>query len=143
VHRPCHRLIRRILQRKRVPERDIEDVHQDVMEALITGLPKVDGVRSMEAWVASVALHHATDYMRWRYRRGPVAELDERSLAPDSQRGFPAPDRAAMLKERRAVLDVLLERMEPELRDVFILIDIEEMPIKDAAKALGQTYSLT
>jgi RNA polymerase sigma-70 factor (ECF subfamily) len=129
-------MARRILRAKGVPDGDVDDVHQDVLMAVIQSDLSKSKVRSMRGLIGAISLKRAADYLREKGRRGPVVEHDDSRPAPDSDQSFPEPDRHAIRKERVKALHAILERMEPELRDVFILIEIEELSGKEAAAIL-------
>jgi RNA polymerase sigma-70 factor, ECF subfamily len=136
--RSYHALIRRILLRKGVDGQDVADVHQEVIMAVIAYVPSLGQVRSMEALIARISLRHADDYLKARNRHGWPEAYDEETAAPppSSQQSIPAPEKASLLKERARALDVLLGRMEPEIRDAFILVELEEMTLRETAEAL-------
>jgi RNA polymerase sigma factor (sigma-70 family) len=147
AHRPYHRLVRRILLLGGVRgEADVEDRQQNVFMAVLktVGSERAAGreVSSMEGLFSRVAVAQAAEHHRDRARRGNVGQYDdEEAVAPDSQQGIPTPRRAALLKERAGALELLLERMEPELRAPFILVDIEEMRMQQTADLLSLPYS--
>jgi RNA polymerase sigma-70 factor (ECF subfamily) len=144
AHRPYHHLIRRLLQRSGVRPTEIEDAHQDVLTALVVSLPSHWPVKSLEAFIATITLRRAADCHRRRARSERLStdgDAADSAVAPDSQQGIPPPDRASLLKERVRTLDVLLGRMDPELREVFILIEIEEMGVEAVAAALEMLES--
>jgi RNA polymerase sigma-70 factor (ECF subfamily) len=135
AHRPYHHLIRRIVRAKGVPEPDAEDAQQDVLMAAIEA-DRSGNVRSMRGLISAIALRWVADYCRAKGKRGPVLEHDDSRPAPDAEESFPEPDLFAVRKERVKALHAILEQMEPDLRDVFILIDIEELGGKEAAAIL-------
>jgi RNA polymerase sigma-70 factor (ECF subfamily) len=136
-HRPYHQLVRRLLHWKGVHKDDIEDAHQDVFVAIFECLPRVKPVRSMEALLAKTCFRHAATYVRRKKVRGPVMEYadDTGPSLPESQR-IPAPEGANILKQRAEALNRVLARMEHELREVFVLIEIEEMDYEATMEAL-------
>jgi hypothetical protein len=112
-HRPYHRLVRRLLRFRGVPDRDIEDVHQDLFIAMIDCLPSVRPVRSMEALLARTSFRLAATYLRKQRVRGPIMEYGDDGPAGPSSPGIPAPEAANILKERTLALDKILGRMDP------------------------------
>jgi len=126
------------LRRKGVWAQDMEDVHQSVLVAAIECLPSAGAVRSMEALLATLSLRHAADQVH-RRRERPVMEYDGDTAAapPSSRQPIPRPDSAYALKEQSEALDAVLDRMDPELVDVFILVELVEMTLEQAAEALG------
>jgi DNA-directed RNA polymerase specialized sigma24 family protein len=127
-------------------EVDLEDRDQNVFMAVLktVGSERAAGreVSSMEGLLCKVAVAQAAEHHRERAMRGNVEPYDdEAAVAPDSQRGIPTPGRAFLLKERAGALDLLLGRMEPELRAPFVLVEIEEMRVQQAADILSLSYT--
>jgi RNA polymerase sigma factor (sigma-70 family) len=88
--------------------------------------------------IASITRCRAVDYLRERGRRGLVVPYEEEvTPGPPSSQRIPTPDEAYLLKQRAGALDDLLGRMKPELRGVFVLIDLERLTVDEVAQALG------
>jgi RNA polymerase sigma-70 factor (ECF subfamily) len=139
AHEPYLRLIRGVLVTRKVPSADLEDVRQDVVMGVLRAVASPEPVRSMRKLIVYIAGCRAVSHLRRAaLRRGlPLDEEAEGGSVPESQRAFPDPHRAIEERERAAALPLLLERLPPKLREVFCLVDLEEMTVAGAARALG------
>lgn len=54
---------------KSIPEYDVEDVSQDVMEDAIRSLPRFRGESNVYTWLRGIAKHDIADYYRARNRQ--------------------------------------------------------------------------
>ncbi|MGC4065085.1 MAG: RNA polymerase sigma factor [Polyangiaceae bacterium] len=119
----------RMLRRFGVPASRIEDTFQQVY--LITS-ERLDDIRPgrERAFVYGVVLRIARSYMREGWRELPDEEPDLRaSLAPSAD---------TLLGQRRLVelCDQILGRLTPEIREVFILHEIEGFSGVELARLL-------
>jgi RNA polymerase sigma-70 factor (ECF subfamily) len=129
VHAP---FLWRILRRLGVRKQDIEDVCQDVLIVVYRKLADFQGHGSMRTWLYSICVRTASDYRRRAHfrRERPMEELPEKSV----------PARQEQHVERREALDWLdsiLDRMDDEKRAVFVLYEIEELPMSEIVNILA------
>lgn len=125
----------RVLRRLGVREADIADVCQDVFMAVHTQLPSFEGRSKVSTWIYGIARRRASSYRALaRHRR---EQLDSLEREPADPRGGSAvgegPERAVL----RAELDRLLEQLDDDKREVFVLYEIEELEMADVARAVG------
>jgi RNA polymerase sigma-70 factor (ECF subfamily) len=122
----------RFLRRLGVAEAEIEDVCQEVFLTVHDRLPTFDGDSSLKTWVLGIALRVAANHRRLaRVRREvPTADL------PDEP--FDAPQEA-LIDQRWAIehLQRLLADLDEDKRAVFVLHDIEEVPMAQVAPLVG------
>jgi RNA polymerase sigma-70 factor (ECF subfamily) len=115
-----------------VPESGLEDASQDVFVIVHGKLGEFEGRSKLTTWLygiaRNVALEHMRRMARERQRERALAELPqgEGRTPEDETRGSQA---------RRLLLDIL-DRLDPEKREVFALIEIEQVPARDAARML-------
>jgi RNA polymerase sigma-70 factor (ECF subfamily) len=122
----------RSLRRLGVPHTDVDDCTQQVFWVAARKLPIIcEG--SERAFLFSTALRVASDARRSRVRRREVQQDDEGHQTCDAG---PRPDEIADQKRARALLDEVLSAMPLELRTVFVLFELEEMPTQDIAHLL-------
>jgi RNA polymerase sigma-70 factor (ECF subfamily) len=127
-----------LLRRFRVPADRIEDCFQQVF---LIASERLDDIRpgSERAFVYGVALRIARTHARSGWREIPEDELD-------LQTGV-RPGADTLLDQRRLVevCDRILARLTPELREVFVLHEIEGLSGAELAKLLnlplGTVYS--
>lgn len=121
----------RSLRRLGVPDTDTDDCSQQVF---LVASRKLDDILpgAERAFLFSTALRVASDARRSRQRRREVFEdVDEpRDPAPD-------PEQVVEQKRARALLDEVLDSLPMELRAVFVLFELEELPSADIAEVLA------
>jgi RNA polymerase sigma-70 factor (ECF subfamily) len=125
------RFVWRSLARLGVPEEQIADGLQDVFVVVHRRLSSFEGRSSIRTWLFGITLRVASDLAR-RARRHPSEPLVE-SLA--DTRGE-APFDSAARSEAVSTLHRILDELSPEQRATFILIELEQMSVPEAAVAL-------
>jgi RNA polymerase sigma-70 factor (ECF subfamily) len=115
-----------------VPDSRLEDAAQDVFVAVHGGLAGFEGRSRITTWLYGIARHVAQEYIRRRVRERRDAE----ELARVPAGVACTPEDEARAAESRQILVELLERMDPAKRDVFALVEIEQIPVKDVATML-------
>ncbi|APR87422.1 RNA polymerase sigma factor RpoE [Minicystis rosea] len=129
VHAP---FVWRALQGLGVREADLEDVCQEVFLVVHRKLGAFQGRSSIRTWIYGIALHAASEY-----RRRPHLRREEIAAAPPEQ-SLPAPQHEALELRRAAQrLDAALARLDDDKRAVFVLYEIEELPMSEVAEAVG------
>jgi len=110
---------------------DVDDVCQEVFLIVHRRLPEFDG-RAVRSWLYAICLRVASEYRRSaRVRREvSVAELPE-SKAPGGQL------EAVFAGELGERLLTTLDRLDDDKREAFVLYEIEELPLREVAEALG------
>ncbi|WP_437758748.1 RNA polymerase sigma factor [Sorangium sp. So ce1389] len=128
--------IARYLARLGVRAQDIEDVAQEVLAGAYRALPRFDPSRgSVRSWLMGIATHQASNHFRRAHRRRErLRPLDDLAALPD---GTPDSEQRVIARDRRSVLDKLLEEMPMERRCVFIAHEIEEIDMADIAEQLS------
>ncbi|XXY47898.1 sigma-70 family RNA polymerase sigma factor [Sorangium sp. So ce269] len=128
--------IARYLARLGVRAQDIEDVAQEVLAGAYRALPRFDPSRgSVRSWLMGIATHQASNHFRRAHRRRErLRPFDDLAALPD---GTPDSEQRAIARDRRSVLDKLLEEMPMERRCVFIAHEIEEIDMAEIAEQLS------
>jgi RNA polymerase sigma-70 factor, ECF subfamily len=124
----------RVLAGLGVPESRLEDAAQDVFVIVHGKLGEFEGRSKLTTWLYSIARHVALeqrrklarDRRREREIAGPV--LDDAAA--------PTPEQETDAAEARRVLLDLLGRLDPAKREVFVLVEIEQVPVRDVARLL-------
>jgi len=117
----------RTLLRLGVAEADAEDLAQEVFLIVHRRLASYDPARPIEAWLYGIARNVARDDRKRARRRREVAAETERGR-PDA--GYARFEAAQLV--RRA-----LSALPPERRDVFVLHELDRIPMEEVAHALG------
>jgi len=122
----------RVLRRTGVPEADVEDVCQEVFIAIDKQLPRFDGRSSLRTWIYAIAVRRAISH-----HRRPVRHY-ERATDVTPEQAIDA-EQMAQIDTRRAAaaLDALLDRMDRDRRLVFVLYELEQLPMREVAAVLG------
>lgn len=121
----------RLLSRLGVAEADAKDMSQQVFMVLNANrsAPQVGQER---AYLAGVARRVASTYRRTqRRRRDPVGDGES-----DAVDGGPSPEDLADRRRAAAVLDRILLLMSDDEREVFVLYEIEQLPMSEIALSL-------
>lgn len=122
----------RVLRRLGVRPADVEDVCQEVFLVVHRRFATFHGGSQLRTWIYGIAVRVASEHRRRPYRRReePTEEVAELAESAPQER---AVDR------RRALdcLDLALERLDQDKREVFVLFEIEEMPMAEVASLVG------
>jgi RNA polymerase sigma-70 factor, ECF subfamily len=122
----------RVLRSLGVPAADLPDVSQETFLTVHRKLASFEGRSSLRSWIYGVALRVASDYRKTtrRKRELPTAELPELAGAARQQDHV---ERA----EAWQLLDTLLGQLDEDLRRVFVLFELEQLPMKEIAEVVG------
>jgi RNA polymerase sigma-70 factor (ECF subfamily) len=118
-----------------VPESRLEDATQDVFVVVHGKLAEFEGRSKLTTWLYAIARHIALDHVRKvsRERRRQRAFADVRDGAATA----PTPEEETREVQARRVLLELLDRLERSKRDVFVLVEIEGVPVREVARMLN------
>ena len=122
----------RALRRLGVREADVPDVCQEVFVVVHRRLADFDGSSALRTWIYGICLRTASQYRRRapQLREVPDVDAHEQAVLPEQEDS---------LERRRARdrLDMALQRLDDDKRAVFVLYELEELPMKEVAAALG------
>jgi RNA polymerase sigma-70 factor (ECF subfamily) len=120
----------RVLKRLGVPAERLDDAVQQVF--LITAERLDDIVPGRErAFVYGVALHHARNVRRRAWREVLGSEPDHCATMG------PSPEALVDQRECAAICHEVLQGMDPPLREVFVLFEIEGLKMHEIAGVVG------
>lgn len=124
----------RCLRHLRVPAADLPDATQDVLVAATRNLHKYEGRGSVKSWLYGFAKYVSKSYGRSAWREQRKRDALEH-VTPDCG----CDPIAALEGEQSAIalLNSLLAELDEDKRYVYILADIEEIPIVDIAREIG------
>lgn len=112
--------------------RDIEDLAHDVFLHVYRHLPEFDAARPLRPWLFGFAYRIARDFRALaRHRHESNRQAQE---LPDA-----APLAEQLLIESQTLTQAMraLDALEPDERAVFVAHELDELPVPDAAEALG------
>jgi RNA polymerase sigma-70 factor (ECF subfamily) len=115
-----------------VAEADVPDASQQVFVVLHDRLGDLLPGASLRTFVYGICLRVASDFRRRAHRRHErlVAEPPERATDV-------SPERRAADREALGALEAALDRLPAAQREVFVLFEMEELPMDQIAEALA------
>ncbi|MCS7081641.1 MAG: sigma-70 family RNA polymerase sigma factor [Bacteroidetes bacterium] len=122
---------------------EAEDALQEVFLQAYRGLPRFDGRSSLYTWLYRIATNVAL--MRLRRFRPSLISLEDppeaaaQEIQASLQTNATNPLAQVLADELREQLDRWLEELPPLTRLVFLLRDVEDLPIGEVAALTGQT----
>jgi len=111
---------------------DAKEVAQEALLRAFRHLARYDTSRSFRNWLFGIAANQARDRLRQRRREADLAAAAGRELRPADD-----PEAGRRAREFRLALERCLSVLGPREREVFILRDLEDLDIKETARALG------
>jgi RNA polymerase sigma-70 factor (ECF subfamily) len=122
----------RALRRLGVHGDDAEDVCQEVFMIVHRRLATFEGRSSIQTWIYGICVRVAADYRKRAHRRyeSPSDDLPEPS-GPANQHAELEDHQA------RALLDATVRTLDDDKRAVFVLFELEELPMTEVAVAVG------
>jgi RNA polymerase sigma-70 factor (ECF subfamily) len=122
-------LVYRVARRMGVPEPDFPDLCQEVFLRVFRGLPRFRGDALFATWLYRIVLHEVARSGRARaVRTALLALLGQMRVAPA--------DLAARV-DASVELQRLLTHLKPKQRRVFVLFELEQLPIEQIAAIVG------
>lgn len=132
VFRDHGAFVLRLLRRLGVPDADLDDLTQDVFMIVHRALDRYEERNQMRAWLYRICVREAS---RLRRRRPPTTNAIDIDLVTES--AGPGPEEALQASQARADFDRLLSSLDEDRRTVFVLYEVEELPMDDVAKVVG------
>jgi RNA polymerase sigma-70 factor (ECF subfamily) len=122
----------RSLRRLGVREADLPDAAQEVFLVVHRRLHEYDGASPVRTWLFAIAMRCASDHRRRAHVRR------ETLAAEPPPQSVPA-DQAEALRRGRAreLLQKILDGLDDDKRAVFILFELEQLPMSEVAPMLG------
>src|SRR5260370_1231247 len=120
---------------------DAEDAMQDAFLKSYAHLKDFQEDSRFYTWLVRIAANEAL--MRLRKRRPNQFSLDEpvegdEDLMPRELEDWgPSPEQRFAQTEMHEILSEVIDKLEPDLRVIFVLRDVEELSTQETAKMLG------
>jgi RNA polymerase sigma-70 factor, ECF subfamily len=114
------------------PEPDLEDLTHEVFLRVHERLGDYDPARPLRPWLFAFAFRVASGHRRLARHRREVLRPSESTQDP-----APGADEAMAKREDGALAMAALAAIEIDRRAVFVLHELDEVPIPDVAAALG------
>ena len=119
-----------------VPARDVEDVTQNVFLAVYNALPRFDWSRRMKPWLSTIAYRTARDYLNARKNRSERLSSSE-DFNPSDPASEDGEGRVAGRRDARNELTAVLQSLDENDRELLLLCDLDELPVREIAEAQG------
>jgi RNA polymerase sigma-70 factor (ECF subfamily) len=125
----------RNLRRLGVSDAALDDAAQDVFVVVHRRLPEFEGRSAITTWLFAIVVGVARNQRRSRRRRAPENEGEPET---DGVAAAPAdrPDRRAEQAQSVRVLMSLLDELDEDKREAFVLSQLEQMTAPEIAEAL-------
>jgi RNA polymerase sigma-70 factor (ECF subfamily) len=123
----------RLVRRLGVADALLDDAVQDVFVVVHRRLDDFEGRSSVKSWIFGIARRVARDYRR-RASRKDRGKVPADGLAAV---GEPDPAELAQRSEARELLCEMLEGLDDQKREVFVLAELEEMTVPEIAEAIS------
>jgi RNA polymerase sigma-70 factor (ECF subfamily) len=134
-------MVARVLRNAGVSEAQLDD---EVQRTLMTVARRIDDIRpgAEKSFLVQIALRVAAHARRTVARRREVNADDMNAdgvsvVEAAGSAGAGTPEYLTEQKRMRELLDKILDSMEDDLREVFVLYEFEEMSMIEIAGALG------
>jgi RNA polymerase sigma-70 factor (ECF subfamily) len=124
-----------------VPEADREDVVQDVFLIVLRRLATFEGRSSLRTWLYGITLRVVRDRRRSGRRMARHHEPCDADVATVVDVGRATPLESAAKNQAVALLAQLLDALDHDRRDVFIMVELEQMTVPEAAELLGDNVN--
>jgi RNA polymerase sigma-70 factor (ECF subfamily) len=115
-----------------VGQADVADASQQVFIVLHERLGDLDAGTSLRTFIYGICVRVASDFRRRAHRRREQLAAD-----PPEQASTSSPEQQAASREALVALEAALEMLPPAQREVFVLYEIEELPMNEIAHALA------
>lgn len=115
-----------------IAEADAPDASQQVFVVLHDRLGDLAPGNSMRTFLYGICLRVASDFRRRAHRRRERLVPD-----PPEQATAVSPEGRAADREALSALEAALDRLPLVQREVFVLYEIEELPMEEVARALA------
>ncbi len=120
--------VHRLLRRLGVAAADVDDAFQEVFVVVHRKLDSFEYRSSIRTWVYGICVRVGT-----RHRRRRVARQEVSAVVDELAGTAPSPEATLHAHEARRLLDSFLDKLDDDKRAVFVLYELEGMPMRDVA----------
>lgn len=131
----------RVFRRLGVGEHAVADAVQDALVVVHRRLPEFRGQSKFETWVYGILLRVASDHRRKNRRASRVFATVSTSADHDAPCADANPFERLEQQEAADIVKGLLEQLPESAREVFVLVELEELTLGAAAEALDISES--
>ena len=121
---------------------DSGDIVQDVFLKVFRNIHTFRGQSSLRTWIYRIAVNEAHNRRRWMFRHkhnevGLEDDRDEARREREFTSEVPSPFECALNKEKHALIELALTRINPSFREAVVLRDIEDLNYEEIAEILN------
>jgi RNA polymerase sigma-70 factor, ECF subfamily len=129
----------RSARRLGVHEGAVDDVVQETFLVVHRRLAEFEGRSSVKTWLFGIVLRVVRDHRRHLRRKEPHSMRPEAPTDPETLTASPeqGPHERAVKTEAVRALHAILDELDDEKRELFILAELEQMTAPEMAEALG------
>jgi RNA polymerase sigma-70 factor (ECF subfamily) len=137
VYKTTFAFVFRNAKRLGVDDGAVDDVVQEVFLVVHRRLDDYDGRAPLQAWVFGILSRVVSEYRRaWRRKRAPIQSSGDGTANLPAAAGALEPNRIAEQREAFRLCSRLLDQLDDEKREVFILSELEQMTAPEIAEAI-------
>jgi RNA polymerase sigma-70 factor, ECF subfamily len=115
-----------------VRQADLDDACQEVFIVVLRKVEEFEGRSSLKTWLRGICIKTAAAHRRRAHLRSEIP-----MSGPPDRPGADDPEGDLHQQERLALLDEALNALDDDKRAVFVLYEIEGLPMKEVAEAVG------
>jgi RNA polymerase sigma-70 factor, ECF subfamily len=133
VYREHFGFVWRSAKRLGVVEATLDDVVQEVFVIVHRRLGDFEGRSAIRTWLFGITLRVVRDHRRSVQRKAPEGTVDPDTLRTTA----PGPGESMEKAEAVRLLYAILDAMDDERREIFVMAELEQMLMPDIATTLG------
>lgn len=122
----------RVLRRHGVPDRELDDMCQEVFIVVHRKLADFEGRSTLRTWIYGIAQRVALVSRRKAHVRREVLEEP-----PSELRSEATQEELTTQRRSLSAVERVLDEMDPERREAFVLYELEGMSVLEVAHAIG------
>ena len=132
----------RSARRLGVSESAVDDVVQEIFLVVYRRLGEFEGRSSLKTWLFAIVLRVVRDHRRSVRRKSPH-HAQQGATDPDTltDRSNLGPHDAVARAEGLRVLHDLLDELDDDKREIFVLAELEQLAAPDIAEAIGMNVN--
>jgi RNA polymerase sigma-70 factor (ECF subfamily) len=115
---------------------EAEDIVQETFSKALRAFDSFEPSTNFKAWIFCI-LRNTFLTSRTGIAASRTVFLEDHASAFDIAAGGPSPEEIVIHLDNQMALQAALEELQPSLREVLLLCDVEEMKYKDIALILG------
>jgi RNA polymerase sigma-70 factor, ECF subfamily len=123
----------RTLRRLGIRHADLEDVAHEVFVVVHRKLPEFAGHSSLKTWLFGISLRVASGWRQRAFVQREVAFEEAPEVAISGEVAV----RSIALKQARVELQELIEALDEDKREVFVLFELEQFSMPEIAETVG------